>query len=87
VKKQRKKGRRRGHGSRKGSKDARMDSRRLWIYRIRKIRRYLRYLRDKGVIDTRTYRMLYRRAKGGSFRTFEFLKHYLESEGIVKKAT
>ncbi len=85
VKRQKKKGRRRGHGSRKGSKDARVDSRRMWINRIRKIRRYLKYLKDNDIIDTRTYRMLYRRAKGGAFRTFESLKHYMETEGILKR--
>ena len=76
---QRKKGRRRGHGSRKGKKGARMPSKELWMLRIRAIRRRLRYLRDTGVIDRRTYRMLYRKAKGGEFRSVSHLNAFIQS--------
>ena len=76
---QRKKGRRRGHGSRKGRKTARMPRKRLWIIRIRAIRRRLKYLRDTGEIDRRTYRILYRKAKGGEFRSVAHLNTYLET--------
>ena len=76
---QRKKGRRRGHGSRKGRKGARMPSKELWMARIRAIRRRLKFLRDTGVIDRRTYRMLYRKAKGGEFRSVAHLNTYIQS--------
>ena len=76
---QRRKGRRRGHGSRKGRKTARMPRKRLWIIRIRAIRRRLKYLRDTGEIDRRTYRILYRKAKGGEFRSVAHLNTYLET--------
>ncbi len=77
----RKKGHRRGYGKRKGSKDARADSKRIWVNTVRKIRRYLRWLRDHDVIDTRTYRKLYRLAKGGTFGSLSDLKRYLRDLG------
>jgi len=80
---QRRKGRRRGHGRRKGRKGARMSKKELWMRRIRPIRRRLKYLRDSGVIDRRTYRILYRKAKGGEFRSVAHLNSYLESQGIM----
>ncbi len=76
---QKRKGRRRGHGRRKGKKTARMPKKRLWINRIRPIRRKLRELRDSGKIDRRTYRMLYRKAKGGEFRSVSHLETYIET--------
>ncbi len=82
---QRKKGRRRGHGRRKGDKTARHDDKEDWMNRIRKIRRFLRYLRDHNVIDRRTYRRLYRLAKGGVFKNLSSLKHYLKEHGIVEE--
>jgi large subunit ribosomal protein L19e len=82
---QRRKGRRRGHGSRKGKKTARMPRKRAWILRIRALRRRLRYLRDTGIIDRRTYRTLYMKAKGGEFRSVSHLNAYLESQGLIKK--
>lgn len=82
---QRRKGRRRGHGSRKGKKTARMPRKRAWVLRIRALRRRLRYLRDKGLIDRKTYRMLYMKAKGGEFRSVAHLNAYLEAHGLIKK--
>ncbi|MCE4610659.1 MAG: 50S ribosomal protein L19e [Desulfurococcales archaeon] len=83
---QRKKGRRRGYGRRKGRATARLDPKRDWMNRIRKMRRYLRYLRDKGVIDRRTYRRLYMLAKGGVFHDLSSLKRYLAERGIIRES-
>jgi large subunit ribosomal protein L19e len=77
-------GRRRGHGKRKGAKDARVDSKRRWINTIRKIRRTLRWLRDKGIIDRKLYRELYRKAKGGVFKSSSDLRRYLVEIGVLK---
>jgi len=77
----RKKGRHRGPGRRKGDATARRDPKEEWMHRIRKIRRYLRYLRDHGVIDRKTYRKLYMWAKGGMFPTFASLQRWLEEHG------
>jgi len=82
---QRRKGRRRGSGKRKGVRTARMDEKVAWMNRIRKMRRYLRYLRDRKLIDKKTYRRLYRLAKGGFFKSFSSLRTYLVEQGILKK--
>ncbi|ADI32514.1 50S ribosomal protein L19e [Staphylothermus hellenicus] len=82
---QRKKGRRRGYGKRKGKKTARKDRKEEWMNRIRKIRRFLRYLRDHGVITRKDYRRLYMLAKGGTFHSLASLKRYMKEKGIVKE--
>ncbi|WP_290901925.1 50S ribosomal protein L19e [Ferroglobus sp.] len=81
---QKRKGRRRGHGRRKGKATARMPRKRAWIIRIRALRRRLKFLKEKGVLDSRTYRMLYRKAKGGEFRSVSHLNAYLKSIGVLR---
>jgi len=83
---QKKKGRRRGHGSRKGRKTARMPRKESWMNRIRAIRRKLRELRDKRIINRRVYRMLYMKAKGGTFGSIRHLLHYIEEHDLARKA-
>ena len=78
----RKRGHRRGPGRRKGAKGARQDEDMLWVYTIRKVRRYLKWLRDHEVIDRKTYRRLYLLAKGGVFRSLSDLKRHLTDMGI-----
>jgi len=81
---QRRKGRRRGYGKRKGKETARADPKEEWVYKIRKMRRYLRWLRDHEVIDRHTYRRLYRLAKGGAFKSLADLRRHMVEEGIIK---
>jgi large subunit ribosomal protein L19e len=82
---QKRKGKRRGHGSRKGAKRARTPKKKTWINTIRPIRAQLREYRDSGVIDSAAYRKLYRRAKGGMFRSKARLDAHMRSEGLLKK--
>ncbi len=81
---QRKKGRRRGHGSRKGGQKARYPKKERWIKTIRPIRERLRELRDSGKIEVRTYREFYRKSKGGMFKSKAHLEHQLRSQGLLK---
>lgn len=83
---QKKKGRRRGHGSRKGAKHARLPKKERWIKTIRPLREYLRTLRDEKKIDRSTYRKYYRKAKGGEFKSKHHLRTHLISDGILKEA-
>ncbi|MEM0021684.1 MAG: 50S ribosomal protein L19e [Fervidicoccaceae archaeon] len=76
---------RRGYGSRKGKKTARQDPKRAWINRIRKMRAYLKYLRDKKAIDAKTYRKYYNLAKGGAFNSLSDLRMHLEKEMAVRR--
>ena len=83
---QRKKsGKRRGHGSRKGKKTARMPKKEAWMKKIRPIRKYLKRQRDRRIIDTKTYRVLYRKAKGGFFKSVSHLEHYIKEEGLSRR--
>jgi len=85
ISKQKSKGRRRGHGSRKGAKYARLPKKERWIKTIRPIRKYLRNLRDEKKIDKTTYRKFYRKAKGGEFKSKHHLETHMISDGIIKE--
>lgn len=75
---QRKKGRRRGHGRRKGSLYARVPKKRVWINKVRPLRRFLKLLKDKDILDSSEYRALYGRVKGNFFRNVSHLKTHIE---------
>ncbi|MCD6485074.1 MAG: 50S ribosomal protein L19e [Candidatus Odinarchaeota archaeon] len=80
-----KKGRRRGHGSRKGKKTARLSRKEMWIIKVRTLRRYLRQLRDENVIDARTYRILYLKASSGVFHSLRHMKMYMEDNELIPR--
>jgi large subunit ribosomal protein L19e len=71
------KGHRKGPGSREGAAGARSPKKERWMRRIRAQRRVLRAMRDEKAIDAHTYRILYRKAKGGEFRNVAHLKSYI----------
>ena len=85
LKEQRKKGRRRGPGSRRGAAGARTPQKERWMATIRALRKTLRHLRDTGKIDRKLYRKLYRMAKGGAFRSRSHLFLYLREHGLLKQ--
>ncbi len=84
IKEQKKKGRRRGPGSKKGSKNARSGKKEQWIKRIRAIRKLLRELKEKKIIDKRLYRELYKKAKSNEFKSKRAILIYLKDLGILK---
>ncbi len=81
----RKKGRRRGPGSREGAAGARTPRKEKWVQTIRALRKLLKELRDSKAITTRTYRRLYRLAKGGVFKSKSQLLQYIKSSGLMVK--
>jgi large subunit ribosomal protein L19e len=81
----RKKGRRRGIGSRKGAARARMPKKERWIRTVRPLRASLRELREKRIIDAKQYRKLYRMVKGGLFRSKAHLRAYLRERGWLRE--
>lgn len=83
---QRSKGRRRGHGSRKGSAEARNPPKARWIRQIRPQRELLRALRDEGRLADGAYRRYYRKARGGMYRSRAHLQQQLEAEGVLGEA-
>ncbi len=78
------KGHRRGYGKREGTKKTRVDEEEEWVNKIRKIRTYLKYLRDKEMIDSRTYRRLYRLSKGNAFSSLSDLRRYIDENKLMK---
>ncbi len=81
---QKEKGRRRGHGSRKGSQNSKVSSKRKWINTIRPIRKKLKELRSSGTIEPRVYRKTYLMAKGGMFRSRAYLESYLKEHKMMR---
>lgn len=77
------KGRRRGPGSRKGSKGARTPKKDSWKSRIRALRDQLKTLRDEGRISPTTYRTYYNRAKGGEYTSRRHLLTHLVTDGVL----
>jgi large subunit ribosomal protein L19e len=83
---QRKKGRQRGPGSRKGKAGARSPTKRDWIQTVRPIRAELRDLRDSGKITKAVYREFYMKTKGGVFKSRAHLLTHLKTEGHLQEA-
>jgi len=81
---QKKKGRMRGMGKRKGTLGARKNDKTKWIETVRAQRSLLRELRDNGKIDVSLYRKLYMRVKGGFFRNRSHIMMYLKEHELLR---
>lgn len=84
IKAQKKSGKQKGLGSRKGKKTARLPPKRRWINNIRLQRSFIKSLRDKESITSEIYHELYSKSKGGFFRSLRHLKTYSQERGILK---
>lgn len=74
---QKRKGKRKGPGTKKGSAFAKLTGKDRWMMRIRPMRKELRKLRDEGKISSKTYRDLYLKIKGNAFRNTAHLKTHI----------
>ncbi|MHC1570624.1 MAG: 50S ribosomal protein L19e [Methermicoccaceae archaeon] len=72
-------GHRKGQGSRKGAKGARAPRKEQWMKRIRAQRRLLSELRQGGELTRSQYRLLYRKSKGGEFRSVAHLRAHIDT--------
>lgn len=75
---QKRKGRRKGEGSKKGKYASRFKPKQTWMRRIRIQREFILLLLEKGIITRVAYRELYLKCKGGYFRSKRHIKLYLE---------
>jgi len=85
IKQQKRKGRQKGHGSRKGKATARSGSKKKWMGLVRNQRDLLKILKEKGLLEPKTYRTLYNKSKGGFFRSRRHLRLYIEEHKLAKK--
>ena len=84
----RRKGRHQGHGKRKGTRDARMPSKVLWMRRQRVLRRLLRKYREAKKITKDLYHHFYLASKGNQYKNKSVLIesiHKMKQEKIREK--
>ncbi|HLC37692.1 MAG TPA: 50S ribosomal protein L19e [Candidatus Nanoarchaeia archaeon] len=85
IKIQKSKGRRKGEGSKKGTKGARLNPKQEWMIKVRLQRAFLRELKNKKMLTTQDYRSLFKKVKGGFFRSKRHIKLYLDEQGLINK--
>ena len=80
-----KKGRRRGPGSRSGASHAKISRKEAWMNKIRALRKRLRELKTSRIITENTYRKLYKMASSGRFESIADMERYLKAHELWRK--
>lgn len=85
IRQKKKKGLRRGPGSRSGALHARISKKEAWMKKIRALRRRLRELKEKKIITVSVYRKVYRMAGSGRFKSIAEMERYLKANNLWRK--
>ena len=80
-----KRGRRRGVGSRRGSSHAKISKKETWMGKIRALRKRLSELKTSKTITRNTYRKLYDMAGSGRFESIADMERYLKTHELWRK--
>jgi len=80
-----KKGLRRGPGTRTGSSRAKITKKDAWMLKIRNLRRVLREWKANRVISEGAYRPLYMVAGSGTFASVSDMERYAKTHGMWRK--
>jgi large subunit ribosomal protein L19e len=80
-----KKGLRRGPGTRKGSSGAKITKKQAWMQKIRALRRTLREWKANRALTEGAYRQLYMKAGSGVFSSIADMERYAKTHGLWRK--
>ncbi len=80
-----KKGLRRGSGTREGSSRAKITKKDAWMLKIRALRRRLREWKANRTVAEENYRRLYRVANSGAFGSIADMERYAKTHGMWRK--
>ncbi len=84
---QRRLGRQRGPGSRKGPRTARARPKQVWMIKVRTQRKLLQDLREKQRIDQAQFKELFRKVKGDFFRSRRHILLYVAESAKAPEAS
>ena len=85
IQEKKRKGRRKGPGSRCGSGFSKISRKEVWMTKIRSLRKKLRELKTNRVIAETTYTRMYRMAGSGRFESVTDLERYLRAHDLWRK--
>lgn len=85
VQAQKRKGRRKGPGSKSGTPRAVISKKDAWMVKIRSLRRKLRELKASRVITESNYRKLYMIAGSGRFSSIADMERYVKAHDMWRK--
>ncbi len=85
IRQKKKKGLRRGPGSRSGAAQAKISKKEAWMNKVRALRKRLRELKTNKIITESTYRKLYTMVKSGRFTSVADMERFLKAHDLWRK--
>jgi len=82
---QKRKGKRKNAGSKKGKKTTFIPRKQAWVMKVRTQRKFIKNLKDKKLISNNNFRDLYSRVKNNRFRNIRLIKSYIEENKLIEK--